>query len=135
MYLLDTNVCIRILNDASASIAARLARHQPWEIFLCSVVKAELYYGARHSQRIEENLALLSTFFAPFMTLPFDDRAADEYGKIRSELARKGTPIGPNDLMIAAIARCRNLILVTHNYREFNRVDQLSIEDWSEEST
>ncbi len=130
MYLLDTNACIRILNDTSPLLVQRLASHAPSEIRLCSVVKAELLYGARHSQRFAENLKLLAHFFAPFVSLPFNDRCAEEYGQIRVELAQAGTLIGPNDLLIAAIARAYNLTLVTHNVEEFGRVNGLRLEDW-----
>ena len=130
MYLLDTNACIRILNDASPLLVQRLASHAPSEIRLCSIVKAELLYGARHSQRIPENLKLLAQFFAPFVSLPFNDRCAEQYGQIRAELVQAGTLIGPNDLLIAAIARVYELTLVTHNVEEFGRVNGLRLEDW-----
>ena len=80
--------------------------------------------------RIHENLALLTDLFANFESLSFDDDAARKYGEIRSYLARKGTPIGPNDLMIAAMASVHETVLVTHNTREFARVIGLTIEDW-----
>ncbi len=130
MYLLDTNACIRILNDSSASLVRRFRSHHPSEISLCSVVKAELLYGARKSARIAENLETLKLFFKPLSSVPFDDRAADHYGMIRTELEKLGTPIGANDLMIAAIARVHDAVLVTHNVREFSRVANLQIEDW-----
>ncbi len=130
MYLFDTNACIRILNKSSAPLIARLQRHDPSELKLCAIVKAELLFGARHSDRMAENLALLAAFFAPFRCLPFDDACAEEYATIRADLARAGTPIGPNDLIIAATARAHGLILVTHNVDEFGRVARLRIEDW-----
>jgi tRNA(fMet)-specific endonuclease VapC len=130
MYLLDTNACIRILNDTSPSLVQRLASHTPSEIRLCSIVKAELLYGARHSQRVAENLKLLTRFFAPFVSLPFNDRCAEHYGQIRAEMVQAGTLIGPNDLLIAAIARAYDLTLVTHNLEEFGRVRDLRLEDW-----
>jgi tRNA(fMet)-specific endonuclease VapC len=133
MYLLDTNACIRILNNSSVPLLARLRRHNPEDIFLSSVVKAELIYGAYHSSRAADNLRLLQRFFEPFISLPFDDRCADQYGRIRSELERDGIPIGPNDLMIAATATAHDLILVTNNTREFGRVVELQIEDWERE--
>jgi len=77
-----------------------------------------------------ENIALLYELFADFTSVPFDDEAARKYGEIRSDLARKGTPIGPNDLMIAAIASVHELTIITHNTREFNRVTGLKVEDW-----
>jgi tRNA(fMet)-specific endonuclease VapC len=130
MYLLDTNACIRILNDASPPLIQRLANHAPSEIRLCSIVKAELLYGARHSQRVAENLNILAHFFAPFVSLPFNDRCAEQYGQIRAELVQAGTLIGPNDLLIAAIARAYELTLVSHNVEEFGRVNGLRLEDW-----
>lgn len=122
MYLLDTNACIRILNGTSPSLAAHLRTVPRSLVRLSSVVKAELLYGARKSTRIAENLRLLERFFHTIASLPFDDRCAEEYGLLRAELDRAGTPIGPNDLMIAATARVRLAILVTHNIREFSRV-------------
>ena len=82
------------------------------------------------SSRTRENLTLLDELFENFESLPFDDAAARKYGEIRLDLARKGTPIGPNDLMIAAIAAVHDAVLVTHNTREFVRVEGLKIEDW-----
>jgi tRNA(fMet)-specific endonuclease VapC len=130
MYLLDTNSCIRILNGTSLLLIARLHEHDPTEIRLCSIVKAELLYGARHSQRVAENLRLLTRFFNTFSSIPFDDEAAEQYGVIRHELATAGTPIGPNDLMIAATALAHRLTLVTNNLKEFSRVVGLEYEDW-----
>ncbi len=130
MYLLDSNVCIRILNGSSQPLTERLRSHDPSEIRLCSVVKAELLYGARHSQRVAENLRLLARFFDAIISVPFDDPAAERYGSVRAELAAVGKPIGPNDLMIAAIALARDLTLVTHNVKEFSRVAGLRFEDW-----
>ncbi len=130
MFLLDTNVCIRILNGSSPAVAARLQATNPAEVRLCAIVKAELVYGARKSSRVEDNLRLLRRFFAPLVSLPFDDRCADEAGLIRLDLERSGRPIGPNDLLIAATARAHDLILVTHNGREFGRIPGLRVEDW-----
>jgi tRNA(fMet)-specific endonuclease VapC len=132
MYLLDTNACIQILNDTSPPLVQRLAAHAPSEIRLCSIVKAELLYGARHSQRVAENLKLLAHFFAPFASLPFNDLCAEHYGQIRAELAQSGMLIGPNDLLIAAIARAYDMTLVTHNVEEFDQVNGLRLEDWEE---
>ena len=133
-YLLDTNACIRILNNSSRNLVERLRRHEPWEIGISSIVKAELIYGASKSSRTSENLSLLARFFEPFGSLPFDDESAEHYGAIRAELERAGIPIGPNDLFIAAAARAHGLILVSHNLREFLRVSGLEVEDWEEGS-
>ena len=130
MYLLDTNVCIHLLNQKHPGILQHFQQHSPAEIVLCSIVKAELLYGARHSQRVQDNLQLLAKFFAPLVSLPFDDRCAEEAGLIRADLAGHGNPIGPNDLLIAAIARAHDAVLITHNSGEFSRVTGLRMEDW-----
>jgi tRNA(fMet)-specific endonuclease VapC len=130
MYLLDSNACIRILNGESAPLQRRLRSVSPTEVSLCSVVKAELYFGARKSERQAENLRLVDRFFSVFHSFGFDDHCAEVYGVVRSELERGGTPIGPNDLLIAATAIANELILVTHNTREFERVIGLQLEDW-----
>jgi tRNA(fMet)-specific endonuclease VapC len=130
MFLLDTNACIRILNNTSASLVAELHRHSPEEICLCAVTKAELLYGAQRSARPAQNLRLLEEFWAPYASAPFDDKCAYHYGEIRAHLERQGTPIGPNDLLIAATTVANDLTLVTHNVREFARVIGLRLEDW-----
>jgi tRNA(fMet)-specific endonuclease VapC len=101
MRLLDTNICVAYLNGTDAAVKKRLLALSPDEVALCSVVKAELLYGARASGRVEQNLARLDAFFAPFASLSFDDDAADRYGVIRAQLRRDGTPVGANDMMIA----------------------------------
>jgi tRNA(fMet)-specific endonuclease VapC len=130
IYLLDTNACIRILNNSSARLVERLRAEDPSNIRLSAITKGELLYGARHSARASANLRLLERFFTPFVSLPFDDRCADHYGAIRADLSARGQVIGPHDLQIAAIARAHELILVTHNTGEFSRVVGLRIEDW-----
>ncbi len=129
-YLLDTNTCIRYLNRRSASIIRRLNAESPDEIVVCSVTRAELLFGALKSTHSEKTRAAQREFLEPVATLPFDDAAAEHYGQIRAQLEMAGTPLGPNDLLIAAIALAHNLIVVTHNTREFSRVDRLKLEDW-----
>lgn len=133
-YLLDTNVCIRYLNGQSQPVMRRLQQESPEEIAVCSVVKAELFYGAQRSQNPERTLGHQLRFLAPLHSFPFDDAAAEQYGRIRAGLAAQGMPIGPNDLMIAAIALANQLTLVTHNIGEFSRVSGLSIDDWEQET-
>jgi len=130
MYLLDTNTCIQILNGTSPALTERLRFVPRTQVRLSSVVKAELYYGARKSGRVADNLRVLERFFESIASLSFDDRCAEEYGLVREELERAGTPIGPNDLLIAATARAHDAVLVTHNVREFSQVAGLRIEDW-----
>lgn len=130
MYLLDTNICIALLKDKDSTLRSRLQKSNPEEFSLCSVVKAELLFGARHSQKIDANLRKLEDFFAPFVSFGFDDAAAQHYGIIRSLLAKIGQPIGSNDLLIASIALSNDATLITRNHREFVRVPGLRWEEW-----
>lgn len=130
IYLLDTNTCIRYLNARSDSIRRRFESLAAESLAVCSVVRAELIYGAMKSDRVSANLERTKAFLGGLVSFPFDDPAADFYGQIRADLEAKGTPIGPNDLMIAAIARARGATLVTHNVKEFKRVEGLRFEDW-----
>ena len=132
-YLLDTNTCIRYLNGRSESVQRRLEATRPQDVLLCSMVKAELFYGVHKSAKPERNRERLQRFVDQFVSLPFDDEAAAEYGQIRARLESGGTPTGPNDLCIAAIAVTNDVILVTHNTREFSRVEGLMLEDWEVE--
>lgn len=129
-YLLDTNACIVYLNKPQSGIAANLLSHRLQDVHVCSVVKAELYYGAMQSQWPERTLRMQQQFLSLFSSLPFDDDAAQCFGEIRADLRRKGTPIGPYDLQIAAIALVNDCVLVTHNTGEFMRVGGLKLEDW-----
>lgn len=127
IYLLDTNTCIGYLTRLSSPIVDRIVSLSPQDIALCDIVQAELYYGAYKGTRLESNLALFREFFSLFVSLPFNSRAAEIHGRIRSRLEALGTPIGPYDLQIAAIALTNNLTLVTPNISEFSRVERLRI--------
>ena len=129
-YLLDTNVCIRYMNGRAPGVLRRLQALQPVEVVVCSVVKAELFYGAQRSHDPARSLAVQQQFLRPYHSLPFDDAAAEVVGSLRAQLAQSGTPIGPYDLQIAAIALANGCTVVTHNVREFGRVPDLVIEDW-----
>jgi tRNA(fMet)-specific endonuclease VapC len=129
-YLLDTNACVECLRNRNAGVVARFQSCSPRELRLCFVVVAELCYGAYKSPNPAANLTLVQTFAAPLIRVPFDDLAADVYGRIRADLERRGQAIGPNDTMIAAIAVANGLTIVTHNTTEFSRVSGLLIEDW-----
>lgn len=130
MKLLDTDICIHLLNAREPELIERLAAHEPPDIAICSIVRAELLWGARNSQRCDENLVRVRAFAEPFVSLPFDDISAEHYGLIRASLAAQGQPIGPNDTLIAAIALAHEAVLVTRNIREFSRVSGLALETW-----
>ncbi len=133
IYLLDTNACILYLNGRNVNLRRKLEDHLDSDIAVCSTVKGELFYGAMRSNNPDGTLALQKAFLSRFISLPFDDTAAEIFGYIRAKLAKLGTPIGPYDLQIAAICLQNNLILVTHNTAEFSRVEDLQIEDWESE--
>ncbi|MCX7004104.1 MAG: type II toxin-antitoxin system VapC family toxin [bacterium] len=129
-YLLDTNACIEYLNTPASDVRRRLAHARPTDVCVCSIVQAELLYGARRSKQTDRSLAVVREFLAQFKNVPFDNGAAEVYGTIRAQLAVAGTMIGPYDLLIAATAIAHDLIVITHNKREFGRVAGLCIEDW-----
>ena len=130
-HLLDANTCIdHLRRGISSKVTTKLLSAAPGSIYLCSVVVGELLFGARRSTHPAATLAKVRTFCAPYVSLPFDDRAADEYSLIRAHLTRLGQIIGANDLLIAAIALSNGMTLVTHNTSEFSRVPRLTLEDW-----
>ncbi len=129
-YLLDTNACIGFLTGRAPGVMRRLDSVPLSEVVVCSVVKAELHYGAARSVDPERTLTTQREFLDRLVSLDFDDRAAEIVGRIRADLAVKGTPIGPYDLQIAAIALANDLTLVTRNVDEFRRVEGLKVEDW-----
>ncbi len=132
-YLVDTNVCTKYLNGRSEEIKNNLELKKPSEITLCSIVKAELFYGAMKSSKPAKNFKKISHFVDRFISLPFDDKAAQIYGNVRSYLEKTGKPIGPNDLLIASIAISNSIILVTNNTKEFKRIKEITIEDWEQQ--
>lgn len=128
--LLDTDVVIGFLNGTAPRVRDRLLALAEGEASLCSVVKAELLYGARASARVDDNLARLDELFDAYPSLPFDDEAAAHYGALRAQLRRSGTPIGGNDMMIAAIALANDVAVATGNGREYRRVAGLRVLEW-----
>lgn len=130
-YMLDTNICIYAIKHKSADVIKNFLMHDPDEICISSITYGELMHGVEKSQAAEKNRVAITMFLSSIMILPFDHFAAEEYGKVRADLERKGTPIGPMDMLIAGHARSEELILVTNNPREFFRVEDLDVEDWT----
>jgi tRNA(fMet)-specific endonuclease VapC len=131
-FLLDTNIVIAVLNDATSRAAKRLREESPADVAISSIVAHELYYGAFKSARVQHNLDLVDAL--QFPVAAFDREDARQAGAIRALLAGQGKPIGPYDALIAGQALARNLILVTSNLREFERVPGLALEDWQKNS-
>ena len=129
-YLLDTNTCIRYINGRAPQIREQILQIEDSDIAISAITKAEMFAGSARSQTPQRSRAKQDAFFIRFTSLPFDDSCADEFGRIRAHLESAGTPIGPYDMQIAAIANIHDLILVTHNTREFSRIAWLKIEDW-----
>lgn len=130
MYFLDTNTCIDFLRNLSESVRSRFLSVPLNEIKIPVVVKAELLLGAYKSNR-PETLEKTIQFLELFEVIPFSDDMSYTYAKIRKELETKGNKIGANDLFIAASALNKEAILVTHNTREFIRIDGLKLDDWN----
>ena len=133
MYFVDTNTCIYFMNGKYPSVKDAFLSISPKEIKIPSVVKAELLLGAYKSQTREQTLKKVKSFLKPFEIVPFTDDMTDDYAEIRSELELSGKTIGANDYFIAATARSKKGILVTHNAGEFSRIINLEIEDWIKE--
>ncbi|MEI9938493.1 MAG: type II toxin-antitoxin system VapC family toxin [Pseudomonadota bacterium] len=129
-YLLDTNACITCLRRKPSPVVGRLRAQSPNDVALCSVVRAELLFGAERSRDPINERAVVERFLEPFISLPFDDQAASQYARIRHALERGGQRIGAHDLEIAAVALARGLTVVTHNVSEFARIPGLLWEDW-----
>jgi len=129
-YLLDTNTCIYVINKKPSSAVRKIQTKQPEQVAISSITIAELEYGVARSEHPERNRVALMEFLMPFTILDFDHEAATIYGVIRSSLDKVGKPIGPMDLLLAAQARARNMVLVTNNLKEFKRVEGLRLENW-----
>ena len=130
-YMLDTNICIYAIKRKPLEVLQRFQRHQSEGLCISSIVLGELEYGNRKSKFSQENRVSLAVLLSRVQILPFDRSAAEEYGLIRAALEQAGTPIGPLDMLIAAHARSLGLTLITNNTREFRRVADLSVEDWT----
>lgn len=130
-YYLDTNIVIYFMKGTYPSLLSHISKIPPQSIVIPSIVKAEIEYGARKSKNYNKTIKQYNLFFENFQEEGFNHREVLIYGKIRDELEKKGKMIGPNDLMIASIVLADNGILVTHNIKEFERIKDLKIEDWT----
>ena len=129
-YMLDTNICIYIIKNKPQSVRKKFESIDASQLFLSSITVSELLYGAYKSQYVEKNLQALEVFFLKFEILDYDYRAADAYAKIRAYLEKRGTVIGSMDMQIAGHALANDMVIVTNNTKEFDRVDGLRLENW-----
>ena len=129
-YLLDTNICIYIINNRPKSVLDRFNALEVGDVAISVITLYELLYGAYKSQQVDKNTAAVRKFITPLELIKFNELTADACGKLRAEQEQTGNILGPMDLQIAATAIARSLTLVTNNTREFQRVNNLKLESW-----
>lgn len=130
-YLIDTNICIYVMNQRPPEIIQKFKNTKIGQIAISTITVSELSYGVAKSKYQKQNAKRLEEFLAPFEILPYDEEASKHYGIIRSQLENRGNVIGPLDMLIAAHALSKDLVLVTNNEKEFNRIEALKIENWA----
>ena len=130
MFLIDTNICIYIMNNHPPEVIQKFRDIGVGNICISSITVSELQYGACKSKQIKKNIQRLDEFLSPFEILAYDENASIFYGKIRSQLEINGEVIGPLDMLIAAHALSENLTLITNNEKEFKRVKSLKVKNW-----
>lgn len=129
-YLLDTDICIYALNGGTAKLEKNFRQHMSERLCVSTITEAELYYGALHSGRPEANWQRVHAFLKALEKIPFDSDAAREFARIRQELSVAGKPIGVMDMLIGAVARLKQYILVTNNTRHFTKISGITVENW-----
>ena len=130
-FMLDTNICIYIIKQKPVKVIERFTQYSPGDILISSITIAELRYGAEKSLHVLQNHDALNGFIIPLEVAAFDEKAADEYGKVRAMLERKGQSIGSMDMIIGAHALSLGVTLVTNNTKEFKRIRGLKVENWT----
>jgi len=130
-YLIDTNICIYMMNKRPAEIIKKFKQFELGEIGISIITVSELQYGVAKSTYRKKNEVRLEEFLAPFEILTYDQTAAKVYGDIRFQLEKRGQPIGPLDLLIAAHAISQDMVLITNNEKEFRRIKKLKIDNWT----
>ena len=129
-YMLDTAACVDIIREKPPAVLDRLCRESVDAVCISTIALSELEYGVSKSADLDRNRVALTEFVTPLQVLPYDDQAAHSYGVIRADLEARGVPIGSLDMLIAAHALSRGLVVVTSNEREFSRVPGLRVENW-----
>ena len=132
MYLLDANICIYAIKKKPILVLEQIKEKSKLGIYISALTVAELEYGIENSTKIEENRISLLKYLSIFNILPFDDKDAIPYGKLKTKLRKEGQIIGPIDMLLAAQALSKDLIFVTNNTKEFRRIENLKLENWVE---
>jgi tRNA(fMet)-specific endonuclease VapC len=130
-YLIDTNICIYIMNKRPVAVIKKFKQFELGEIGISTITVSELQYGIVKSKYRKKNEFRLEEFLTPLEILTYDQTAARVYGDIRFQLEKLGKPIGPLDLLIAAQAISQDLVLITNNDKEFKRIKKLKVENWT----
>ena len=131
-YLLDTNICIYLIKKRPLAVIDRFRQYSPKDVAISTITLFELQYGIEKSQYRQRSKDALAKFLLPLNLINIDRPAAVEAAIIRAQLGKKRMPIGPYDLLIAGLARSMDMILVTNNTKEFERIDNLHLENWIE---
>ena len=130
-YMLDTNICIYLIKQKPENVLRHFKAHPVGEIGISSITLAELMYGVERSQQVQKNRQALEEFTLPLEIAAFDEAAAEAYGSVRAGLEQSGTPIGSMDMLIGTHALSLGVTLVTNNLREFKKIKNLKVVDWS----
>lgn len=130
MYLLDTNICIYIINNNPRTVVEKIKTFEPDQIKISAISVAELEYGIAKSKYRQKNRSALLDFLSAFSIIPFDDNDAEVFGLIRADLERRGQIIGSYDMEIAAQAIAKHYTLVSNNTAEFERIPMLQLQNW-----
>lgn len=130
-FMLDTNICIYLIKRKSQKIIERLKKLTVGDIGISSITLAELQYGVAKSRHKKQNRIALEEFVLPLDIAPFDEKSAESYGIVRSQLEKTGKPIGSLDTLIGAHALSLGVTIVTNNTKEFKRIKSLTVVDWS----
>ena len=133
--MLDTNMCIYVIREKPGRVLRRFRRTDVLALCISSITLSELEYGVSKSSRPAENKMALAAFLAPLQVFPYDDMAAQEYGRLRAALEKQGIPIGSLDMLIAAHALSLDRTLITNNETEFSRIPQLRLQNWATTSS
>ncbi len=130
-FMLDTNICIYIIKQKPIKVLKHFTQYSPGDILISSITIAELRYGVEKSLHVQQNHDALSGFIVPLEIAAFDEKAAEEYGKVRAQIEKKGQPVGSMDMLIGAHALSLGVALVTNNTKEFRRIKGLKVENWT----